>query len=147
MNPGRLDRKIDALTNKSVTLGVYQEKHIMRSLLFFFLLSFLVSCSSELSETDYREEFVGIYECRKTGNNSSTTFEFNVSIDPDSDDILQVNTFLVPVTEDGEFERGELSPGHFFEMRIGGGEIYIYSYRVIVNGIVMPCEFVGQLKT
>lgn len=115
---------------------------------FFSLLLLTVSCNDDDNpdlQTDFRDEFVGIYACEK----GSTIIELEVSKDPDNEQNLLIGPYSIPIDEDGSFGPANLETetsnfsSVLIELRFNGDEIYYKEQKSIINGLVAPCELTG----
>ena len=119
--------------------------------LFLIVLALLFSCHNETvvdddqrENEDYREEFVGTYDCIK--NTSTIEVVIEVVMDSTSSDKIFVGSDLVPISTDGNYGPENLRPDYNYEIRFVDDEIYIRSHRNIINGIALPCVFTGTKR-
>jgi len=119
---------------------------LLRILLpFFCLAAMAVSCGDEdpVLLQDFRDEFVGIYDCEK----GSTTIELEVSKDPDNDGNVIIGPYSIPIDENGDYGPMQIEQNVTLELKMDGTNIIYNEYKAIINGIAAPCELEGVKRT
>ncbi len=85
----------------------------MENLLLVSLLLLLISCDKETNEIpDYRDKFVGVYQCNKTGNYhcGDSTYYYDtteiVTITKENDSLINILDATLKINTNGEFGGG-----------------------------------------
>jgi len=104
----------------------------------------ITSCgSSDGAVVDFRLDFVGIYDCDK----GSTTIELEVVIDPENENNLLVGPYSIPIDADGSFGPEKIEDDVIIELRFDDDFIFYKETKIIINGLVAPCELEGKKRT
>jgi len=107
-----------------------------------FLFTFsvcLISCNSdETTFDDYREAWVGTYDCTKSTESFddtmfTTDIEVIVELDPTEDGVLLINGMRVPVDEDGKFGYAQFEGTHF-ELTLTDNTIRLSVEQLFIDG-------------
>lgn len=100
------------------------------------------SCGDDptvLEMMDFRDEYVGIYDCEK----GSTTIELEVSKDPDNADNVLIGPFSIPINQEGDFGPLKIDDETVIHLMMDGTNIFYSEHIPIIFGIVAPCVLEG----
>lgn len=117
------------------------------------IFSFLIfSCGGDEIPEKNLEDYTGTYDCLKfTGIPLDSTFAVSqdlvVTVDPDNEDNLLISNLSIPVAADGSFGPTELNANMGIELYFEGDEIFFRMSPILINGIALPCTFLGEKKT
>ena len=120
-------------------------KNFQIAVFLMFCISVFVSCSDDgiTTPTDYREEFIGIYDCTKSNRSFDDPIpieiEVTVIIDSSSFNMIFVNDFLIEIDDDGTFLEGGLD-GSIIDDEIK------FKDSPFILGQVIPCFVQGTKR-
>lgn len=108
----------------------------------FCLLTLAISCKkNDQSFDDYRQEYIGTYDCTKSNKSFDDPFQTDIKVTVliDSTDVthILVNEVAVMLLDDGTFGEGPFEGGI-------EGDFIKFSHRPIINGLVLPCYIQGR---
>lgn len=127
-------------------------KQFLLLLIFSFIVLGLTSCGDEESNINNNiESFVGTYDCTKyTGFDKNPNYasqtDLIVELDPDNEDHLLINTFSIPVDEDGNYGPDMIQSDMQLKLSFEGDSIFFEMQPFLINGIALPCIFEGEKK-
>ena len=121
-------------------------KFLITAVLFSLLI---ISCGGDDVPEKSLDDYTGTYDCLKyTGVTLDSTFavqqDLVVAVDPDNEENLLISNLSIPVAADGSFGPAELNSSMFIELYFDGDEIYFRMSPMLINGIALPCTFVGS---
>jgi len=127
---------------------------IMKRFLYLALFGILLmSCSGDDEDEKKLDDFLGTYTVTKyTGVNVDTTAQLGIAmdmeviIDPDNSNNLLINNLSIPADDDGSYGPDQLSPQMHIELYFENDEIYFRMSPILINGIALPCTFIGPKK-
>lgn len=120
------------------------------SLSIFTILVVCASCSKDdevTTPTDYRESFIGIYDCTKSSKSFDDdlfTTDIVVTIEIDSSTLtsLKINDQSIPVDDDGVFGP-DYHNGQYYDLKITDDNLRLSINEVFPNGLALPCFIKG----
>lgn len=118
----------------------------MRYTLLIVMFGLMLTACNKSSETaDYRIPFTGNYDAYKAmgGPIPDINFDIVVTLDPESDDKIYIDSLLVPISEQGTYGPDLLQADFFYNLQFRNDSIFIRSHIIIPNGIVAPCVVKG----
>ncbi len=122
----------------------------MKQLLFVLTL-FLFSCGDDpVVYDDYREEFIGTYDCTKSNrgfddDNFTTEVEVLVELDTTTENSILINGISVELDANGEFE-GAAVNNDFYDLSLADGKIRWEVNVYFPLGLALPCYIQGELR-
>lgn len=113
---------------------------------FFCAAILMTSCGDDdpvvLNMMDFRDEYVGTYDCVK----GSTTIELVVSKDPDNDQNVLIGPYSIAIDSDGDFGPETIDGSTVIDLKMDGTNIFFSEHKPIPNGIVAPCVMEGTKR-
>ena len=107
----------------------------------------LISCSSET--VDYREDYVGVYECKKSNRSFNDPLaviadDITIESDTNSDSIIVMNGVKLMIS--GEGETGLVTtPTDIYSLSISGDSLKFMTYPNVLGDVAL-CFISGQKK-
>jgi len=111
----------------------------------------LLSCGkSEIVFDDYREEFIGTYDCTKSNRsfedeNFIDTIVVEVELDSLSENSVIVNDITIPIDENGRFERGNVG-NDWHDLDLAEDRLRWEVNVYFPLGIALPCYIKGEKR-
>ncbi len=124
----------------------------MKQLLFVLTL-FLFACGDNSSGfDDYREEFIGIYDCTKSNRGFdddmfTREIEVEVILDSLSENSIIINGFTIEIDEDGKHQGGSTDEDmHDLDLSDGKIRWEVNVFNNNIPGIALPCYIKGEKR-
>ncbi len=138
---------------------VQEKKSIITMTAYRILLPLIVlgalftGCGNDEPEKilDFRDDLVGTYDCLKYNSpNLDDTFATRVELvvekDEDDPNSLLINDFVIPVDENGDYGPDFIEAGTQLELTFDGDNIDFRMQPFLINGLALPCIFIGEKK-
>lgn len=125
-------------------------KRLANSIFILATAVLFIACPGDPEFDDYREAFVGVYDCTKStrsfdDDQFTTEIEVTVVLDSLSENSVIVNDETFPIDENGRFELGNIN-GNNHDLDLSDNKIRWEINDYFPLGLAVPCYIQGDKR-